>query len=430
MIKLLVFLLKIILVVFVAVWVAERAGRITFEWKDSVIETSAALALGVVALLIIISYKTAKTVAAIRNTPRLYRMHTHLRQQRLGQKMLTDAIGAFSEQKKVKGAKFLRKAEKLLGPSQIVDLVKSHVGQSVIEPTTSMVAEASSPYAWKQIIEQHLRDNKQGEALQAATSFADKHPQLPLAKKLLFDVLVRQRSWEKAMQTLEQLRANHSMPRKEWRDTKAALLTERAREALEHNHASQAFEMTLQADRMHPNWVPTVLTSARALAKQDKAKEAAALIERAWPNCAHEQLGDLYLSLKTGRSDLQKAQAAEKLAKSNMGNADSKLLVARALTKAGLWGQARSYAKALADSHPRRDYYDLLAHIEDIQTNDKAAVARWKNLAVSAPPDEAWVCTSCKQPHGEWQGICASCNSFNTLQWSTPLHKQSIGNKA
>ncbi len=426
MIRLLVFLLKIILVVFVAVWVAERAGRITFEWKDSVIETSAALALGVVALLVVISYKTAKTIAAIRNTPRLYRMHTHLRQQRLGQKMLTDAIGAFSEQKKGKGVKFLRKAEKLLGPSQIVDLVKSHVGQQAEEPTTSAVAETSSPYAWKQIIEQHLRDNKQGEALQAATSFAEKHPQLPLAKKLLFEVLVRQRSWEKAMQTLEQLRVHHSMPRKEWRDTKAALLTERAREALEHNHPTQAFEMTLQADRMHPHWVPTVLTSARALAKQDKAKEAAALIERAWPHCGHEQLGDLYLSLKTGRSDLQKAQAAEKLANSNLANPGSKLLVARALTKAGLWGQARSYAKALAEAHPRRDYYDLLAHIEDVQTNDKAAVAQWKNLAVSAPPDEAWVCTSCKQPHGEWQGICASCNRFNTLHWATPLHKQSI----
>jgi uncharacterized membrane-anchored protein len=99
------------------------------------------------------------------------------------------------------------------------------------------------------------------------------------------------------------------------------------------------------------------------------------------------------------------------------------------LTNAGLWGQARSYAKALADEHPCRDYYDLLAHIEEIQTQDKAAVAEWKNLAVSAPPDEAWVCTSCKQPHGEWQGSCASCYSFNTLSWGTPLHKQSIANK-
>lgn len=425
MIRLLTFLLKIIVLVFVAVWVAERAGKVTFEWKDSVIETSAALALGVIALLVVISYKTAKTIAAIRNTPRLYRMHNYLRQQRLGQKMLSDAVGAFSEQKKGKGVKFLRKAEKLLGPSQVVDLVKSHIGQQVTEPTSNAVAEASSPYAWKQIIEQHLRDNKPADALQTATSFAEKHPQLPMAKKLLFDVLVRQKNWEKAMATLEQLRLG-GMSRKEWRDTKAALLTERAREALEHNHPIQAFEMTLQADRMHPNWVPTVLTAARSLTKQDKAKEAATLIERAWPNCGHEQLGDVYLALKTGRSDLQKAQAAEKLAKSSQSNPASRLLVARALTKAGLWGQARSYAKALADEHPRRDYYDLLAHIEDIQTNDKAAVAQWKNLAASAPPDEAWVCSSCKQPHGEWQGICQSCNSFNTLQWSTPLHKQSL----
>ncbi len=431
MIKLALFILKVIALVWVAVWVAERAGKISFEWKDNVIETSAALALGGMALLMWFSYKAAKMIAAIRNTPRLYRMHNHLRQQRMGQKLLSDALGAFSEQKKGKGLKFLRKAEKLLGPSQVVDLVKTHVGEPVMgdSPSSSSMMEPTSPYAWKQIIEQHLRDNKHPEALQTATNFADKHAQLPMAKKLLFDVHVRLGHWDKALQVLELLRLQHAMPRREWRDTKAALLTERARDALEHGHEAQAFEWALQAERLHPFWVPTVLVAAHALAKQDKAKEAANLIERAWPNCGHEQLGDLYLSLRSGRNDLQKAQAAEKLAKNSPANPASRLLVARALTKAGLWGQARSTVQTLANEHPRHDYYDLLAHIEDIQTQDKTAVAQWKNLAASAPPDEAWVCTSCKQPHGEWQGTCASCHSFNSLSWAIPLHKQSIAHR-
>ncbi|MBY0428236.1 MAG: hypothetical protein K2Q32_03355, partial [Alphaproteobacteria bacterium] len=377
MIKLALFILRVIALVFVAVWVAERAGKISFEWKDNVIETSAALALGGVAFLMWLSYKAAKMIAAIHNTPRLYRMHTHLRQQRMGQKMLSDALGAFSEQKKGKGLKFLRKAEKLLGPSQVVDLVKTHVGEPVVGNIASDRMEATSPYAWKQIIEQHLKDNRYSEALQTATNFSDKHPQLPMAKKLLFDVHVRLKNWDKALQVLELLRLHHAMPRRDWRDTKAALLTERARDALEHNHAAQAFEWALQAERLHPYWVPNILVAARSLAKQDKAKEAANLIERAWQNCPHEQLGDLYLSLRTGRSDLQKAQAAEKMAKHAPANPASRLFVARALTKAGVWGQARSSAKSLADEHPRRDYYDLLAYIEDIQTQDKNAVAKW-----------------------------------------------------
>ena len=429
MIKLALFILKVIALVFVAVWVAERAGKISFEWKDNVIETSAALALGGVAFLMWLTYKASKMIFAIRNTPRLYRMHAHLREQRMGQKMLSDALGAFSEQKKGKGLKFLRKAEKLLGPSQVVDLVKTHVGEPVVAHIASDVMEATSPYAWKQIIERHLKDNRHPEALQTATNFSDKHPQLPMAKKLLFDVQVRLKNWDKALQVLELLRLNHAMPRRIWRDTKAALLTERARDALEHNHAAQAFEWALQAERLRPNWVPNILVAAHSLAKQDKAKEASSLIERAWPNCGHEQLGDVYLALRTGRSDLQKAQAAEKMTKNNLTNPASRLFVARALTKAGLWGQARSSAKALADEHPRRDYYDLLAHIEDIQTQDKNAVAQWQNLAASSPPDEAWVCDACKQPHGEWQGSCASCHSFNTLSWAMPLNKQSITQK-
>jgi len=387
LIRFLIFLLKIIALVVAAVWVADRAGKITLEWQDNVIETSAALVIGIIALLIVLAYNAARIIAELRNTPRLYRMHTHLRHQRLGQKMLSDALGAFAEHKKGQGIKFLRKAEKLLGPSQVVNLVKTHVGQPADQALAS----------------------------------------LPLNKKSRFADEVRQKNWDAAGALLEQMRLAHSMPRKDWRDTKAALLTERARDALEHNHAAQAFEWAMQADRLRPNWVPARLMAVRALAKQDKAKEASTLIERTWGACAHEQLGDAYLALRTGRSDLQKAQGVEKFTKDHLANPASRLLLARALAKAGLWGQARSYTKALAQEQPRRDYYDLLAHIEDVETQDKHAVAQWKNLAVSSAPDEAWLCNNCKQPHGEWQGNCASCHGFNTLNWGIPLHKQSVG---
>ncbi len=428
MMNIAIFILKLIVLVFVAVWVAERAGKISFEWQDNVIETSAALALAGVALLMGVSYKIAKMIAAIHSTPRLYRMHAHLRQQRMGQKLLSDALSAFSEQKKGKGLKFLRKAEKLLGSSQVVDLVKIHVGDFVIReiPSKGVVTEALSPYAWKQTIERYLRDDKTAQALQTAACFAEQHPHLPLAKKQLFDVHMRLGNGDKASQVLEQMRQQRVISRREWRDTKVAVLTERARDALEHGRATQALEWGLQAERIKPFWVPTVLQTAKALVMQDKAKEAANLIERAWPYCGHEQLGDLYLSLRNGRSDLQKAQEVERLAKRSPSNPASRLLVARALTKAGVWGKARSVALALVREQPRRDYYELLAQIEDIQTQNKVAVAQWKNLAASAPPEEAWNCGSCKQPHGEWRGACAACHGVNTLAWGTPLYKHSI----
>lgn len=426
MIKFLIFLLKVILFVVVAVWVADRAGRVSFEWQDHVIETSAALAIGLIVLMMWASYKAARFISILHTTPRIYRMHARLRQQRQGHKMLSEAVNAIAEQKKGKSLLFLRRAEKLLGPSQVVDLVKSHLGNDakISAPAINISAEVNSPFAWRQVVEHHLHEHRLGEALQAAKMFAEKHPALPLAKKMLFDVHVRSRNWDAAMGTLEEMRLQHAMPRKDWRVVKAAVLAERARESLEHGHPVDAFDMAMQADRMHPNWVPAISMAARALAKQDKAKEASNLIERMWGTAAHEQLGDLYLALRTGKSDLQKAQAAEKLAKNSIANPASRLFVARALTKAGLWGQARSYAKALADEHPRKDYYELLAHIEDIQNHDPATAQEWRKLASSAPPDEAWVCGNCKQPHAEWQGLCQSCKGFNTLAWGVPLHKQ------
>lgn len=429
MLKILFFLFKAALLVTGAVWIADRAGKLTFEWSHVIVEMPAALAVAGVFVFAWLSYQTAKILTALRTTPRLYRMHARLRANRQGQKLLSDALAAFGTQDKRKGLSFLRRAEKLLGTSQVVDFVKAQVGAPLMEGGKAMeaVAENSSPFAWRQVVETRLREGKVDEALSTAQAFAQKFPSLPLAKKLLFDVQVRRRAFDDAATLLEDLRNNAALPRKEWRAAKAALMAERARDSLARGHGTDAFEFAMQADRLAPHWAPALIFASRALALQSKAREAATLIERAWDQAPHEQLGGAYLDLKLhGKTELSKAQAVEKMVKRSRDSFASRLLLARAYMRAGLWGQARLALRGLAEEYPHHDVFELLAKIEEMENGDTEAAGEWRRKAVAAPPDEAWVCSSCHQPHGEWQGSCASCHSFNTLYWKTPLHKGQI----
>ncbi len=116
------------------------------------------------------------------------------------------------------------------------------------------------------------------------------------------------------------------------------------------------------------------------------------------------------------------------MARKNPAQPASNLLQARALMRAGLWGQARHYANTLIKDHPGREAYELMAKIEESENHDIMAAQDWRRKAAEAAPDDAWICENCKQPHGHWQANCASCKSFNTLGWGTPLHKGLIAN--
>lgn len=428
MIRIIFFLAKLCLLVGLVVFVADHTGRLSFEWQDSLVEMPAILAFVIILFCIWLAFQLARLVTALRTTPRLYRMHTRLRSVRQGQKYLGQALEAFSAQKKSRGIGFLHRAEKLLGTSDVLDYVKAQAGVPLIESSivTENVSDHSSPFAWRQAIETHLREGRLEQAHQAAQNFSAQYPHLPLSKKLHFDIAVRRSQWDEAMQCLEELHSSTSLSRKEWRAAKAAVITERARQSLARGHAAEAFDLAMQADRLVPHWVPALEIAARALANQNKQREAAALIEKAWARSAHEQLGDVYLSLRVHKSDLHKAEAVERMIRDGRATFASRMLLARSFAKARLWGQARHTLHEVIEENPHHDAFELMAHIEESEKGDKDTAAEWRRKGHAMPPDDAWVCSACRQPHPHWQVLCASCQAFNTLAWGTPLHKGKI----
>lgn len=417
MIKLVAFLVRILVIVGLAIYIADRSGRVTIEWQDSVIETSTFVLIIAITLAVAAAIMLVRVADRIRALPARYRLHRQLREQKKGQYFLSQAIEALGMEKKRRAFSFLKRAEKFLGPSQFIDLVKSQTQPPNV--ATAALADYSSPYAWREAILQLLKEERMAEARALAERFANKHPALPLSRKLLLDIYMQSGDWDAAISALDQLRVGHVLPRKDIRTMKAAVFAERAREAILKANPREGFEWAMQADRLRASWIPAIQQAVAALAAQDKPREAASLIAQVWPNAAHPQLAHAFLALKTGKNDLKTAQEAEKIARKMPEHPASQLLLAKAFLRANLLGQARHYAGELVKLEPSRSAYLLLAAVAEAE-HDRAAMDAAHDNAITAPPDAAWICRECKQPYAHWQALCKTCKGFDTLAWGAP----------
>lgn len=400
-----------------AIFVADRSGRVSIEWSNSIIETSTAILVAAVALLVLAGIFTMRMVDRVRAIPGAYRRHQQLQYHHKAHRILTQAVEAAALEKPGKASRLVKRAEKMLGPSHLIDMVKTQVAPASIDGATEPV----SPYAWREAVTHELRAGNLGHARDLAQRFVKKHPDLPQPKRLLLDIYLQSGEWSQALDALDQLRVGHILSRKEIRQIRAAIYTERAREAVRDGNPREAFEWAMQADRLRSAWVPAIYQAVAALAQQDRPKEAAHLISQMWPGAAHAQLGEAFLGLKTGRNEIKMAQEAEKLARKSPDHPASHALIAKAATRAGLWGEARRHAELWVREEPCRSAYHLLARIAETE-RDKPAAEQAARLAADAQPDAAWICDLCKQPHAQWQVQCMSCKGFDSLRWGTPLH--------
>jgi HemY protein len=61
-----------------------------------------------------------------------------------------------------------------------------------------------------------------------------------------------------------------------------------------------------------------------------------------------------------------------------------------------------------------------MAAIERGEGASDAVVKGWLARALGAPRGPQWCCDNCQHVHAEWQPVCESCHSFDTLSWRTP----------
>jgi HemY protein len=427
LVRTLVWFVVAAVVMFAAVWLAERPGSITAEWHGWRLDTNVGVMLIALVVLILLSVGSWLLYRWIVGAPgALFDTWGESRRRR-GYQALTQGLAAVAAGDGAEAQKNARKAEALLSEPPLTLLLSAQAAQLTGDRDGAKRAfnamlddEQMAFLGLRGLIAQSLRDGDQGQALSYAERAFKLRPQTPWVVHSLFDMQAQIGRWREAQDTLDAgLRRKVVTPDK-GRTLKALLLVERSRTAERDGSDGDALALAREAFGLAPERIAVSSRLAELQIKTGDGRRAMRTLERGWTLAPHPDLTALYLKASGENDALKRVGVVRKLVAQKPDDLESNLALAQAALDAGLWGEARRYLDAAGGTNPPVRVCRLMAEVEERAQSDQAKIHEWLARAATAPADKAWRCSACGAHHEAWRSVCESCGAFGTLHWRAP----------
>ncbi len=410
-----------------AVWLAERPGTLTAEWRGWRIDTSVGVVLVVVLLLMLAGIALWLTYRSIVGAPGAFLEGWGDSRKRRGYRELTQGLAAVAAGDGVEAQKHARKAEALLSEPALTLLLSAQAAQltgdreGARKTFNAMLEDEQMAFlGLRGLIAQSLRDGDQVRALDYAERAFKLRPNTPWVVHSLFDMQAQIGEWKSAQATLDAGLRTKVIAQNKGRTLKALLLVERSRAAERDEHDADALALAREAFGLAPERIAVSRRLAEAQLKSGDAKRAMKTLERGWALSPHPELAELYLKASGENDPLKRVGVARKLTAQKPDDLESQLVLAQASLEAGLWGEARRYLQTAGGANPPVRVCRLMAEVEERAQSDPAKLHEWLGKAAVAPADKAWRCSACGAHHESWRSVCESCGAFGTLHWRAP----------
>ncbi len=281
-----------------------------------------------------------------------------------------------------------------------------------------------------------LKEGNETEARRLAERALAANPHAQWAAETALRLQAKAGRFDSADESLKALVRAGALDSRAGQRRRAALLTEKARQALIPDGTDVSADIAMGAAReavkLAGDFAPARFVLVRLMIRLGKRKEAMRLIEQIWDSHPHEILGELYLTLGENEKPLERTQRLERLQRQNPDHIESHRILAEADLAGELWGEARRHIDRLAAveterlGSPSRSTCRALAQIEERERHDAAAARHWLEAASAARPDASWLCRQCGHrgeagpESGHWQLVCPQCQAVDSLEWRHP----------
>ncbi len=426
MLRALAFIVALAVATWAAVWLADHPGAVAIRWQGYAVSTTVgvlALAVAAVAIVWALVYRFWHWLRA---GPRRLREGRASRRRERGYRALTEGLVAAAAGDGRNAQRLGREAGRLIdNPFNLLLLAQSAqlAGDEAAARRhfTAMLEHPETAFLGLRGL--LVQATKAGD-FEAARDYARRafalRPEAEWVANALFDLEVRAGDWEAAQRTLESQQRHKIVTADEARRRRAVLLAARALAAHGGGRDDEALTLARKAHDLAPDLVAAGALAARLLAAAGRRRAAAKAVEAAWDAAPHPQLVEAHAALAPKENALQRLKRVERLAARRPEHPESRLALAEAALAAEVWGAARAQLVALAEAHPSRRVFRLLARLEERENGDVAAAQSWLWRAASAPPDAAWVCEKCGAVASEWAARCGACAAFDALVWKSP----------
>jgi HemY protein len=410
-----------------AVWLAERPGTLTAEWRGWRVDTSVGVVLVAVLLLMLLGVALWLTYRSIVSAPGALLEGWGDSRRRRGYRELTQGLAAVAAGDGAEAQKHARKAETLLSEPALTMLLSAQAAQlngdreGAKKAFNAMLEDDQMAFlGLRGLIGQSLRDGDQVRALDYAERAFKIRPQTPWVVHSLFDMQAQTGAWKDAQATLDAGLRTRTITQNKGRTLKALLLVERSRAIDTSGNHGEALVLAREAFGLAPERIAVALQLAEMQLRTGDGRRAMKTLERGWALAPHPDLAVLYLKASGEGDPLKRVGIARKLVASKPDDLESLLVMAQVSIDADLWGEARRHLQAAAGTNPTVRVCRLMAEVEERAQSDQAKIHEWLAKAATAPADKAWRCSACGAHHESWRSVCESCGAFGTLHWRAP----------
>jgi len=410
-----------------AVWLAERPGAVTMQWRGWRLDTSVGVLLAGVLLLIVIVAALWLLYRWIIGAPGALLEGWGDSRRRRGYRALTQGLAAVAAGDGVEAQKNARRAEQLLSEPSLTLLLSAQAAQltgdrdGAKQAFNAMLEDEQMAFlGLRGLIAQALADGNQTQALDYAERAFKLRPQTPWVVHSLFDMQAQVGQWKSAQQTLDTGLRTKVITQDKGRTLKALLLVERSRATERDGSDSDAMALAREAFGLAPERIAVSSRLAELQIKAGQGSRAMKTLERGWALSPHPDLAALYLRASGENDPLKRVGVIRKLVAQKEDDLESHLAIAQASLDAGLWGEARRQLEVAGGDHPTARVCRMMAEVEERAQTDPAKLHEWLARAAEAPADKAWRCSACGAHHESWRSVCESCGAFGTLHWRAP----------
>lgn len=424
--KLIGFLLRLIILVAVAVWLADQPGNARLVWHGYVIETSAAfLALAVLAVGYVF-YLLFRFWHLLRHGPEQWRIHRKLKKLRQGQDQLEKGFTAIAGGNAAEAGRLSLGARKSLGETTATRLLQAQAAQlagdhrAAREIFRALAANNDSAIlGYRGLIMEARREKDWGEVASLVEKMQRIRRDIPWLDLVRFDLLSRRQEWQEADLVMARVIAARLIDPARAKQYRAAVLVAKSQAEARQKQANLALQTAEEAARQSPVWLPAILNLAERQLMAGHMRAARRTVEKNWETLPHPRLAAIY---RAGHDDaLEAYRQIERLCRDNADAPLSRHVLAEAALGADIWGEARRQLIALVSrNEATQSVYKLLARLERRETGNEQAALQWLTKAAEAAPDPVWLCRACGGSHEEWLAVCTHCGEFDGLEWQSP----------
>lgn len=416
-----------------ASWLGAQPGTLQLEWLGWQLETRTSLAVAILVILALALVFVDRLFRGLLGLPSWFGRNLTRRRTESGHRALTLGLMAVSAGEPDEARRQAARAQRLLAAPQLTDLLSAQAAhmsgdrKAAGRYFTSLTRDKDTAFLGHIGLARLALENDQpDQALVAARRALDMRPKSALAARQVMILEAERGNWAAA------LPAHAVVAAADADDEAAAHLLSRQKATLAYLDALSCLDAGADrkarraalagcesAIRAWPEFWPAALRLAALYEEDGAPRKAVKWLETAFRVMPHDDIASRLQTLWKTNDGGHIARLLKLVPKDGPLADEGRRVVAGAAMARGLLGEAR---RLLEEINPvRRDAagWRLVSRLA-ADTEDGVAETAALREAGEAPRPRCWQCTECQLVHEAWQGHCAGCAGFATLEWRRP----------